>query len=171
MDAQHVSWSNEGVIQMRMAVACAAFTNLPASQIDISVSASRALRTLNLKQVPRPVLPSTVYARSEAEAKARALMEAIGDPKIPVLGTKLNYPLNLVHTNIGRVAFQRRTRRLLRGGVAPNNAQAAGWADCYDYWVKINQGIVNTVKSSAPLTEVRYLELDIYSGRNLTTTE
>ncbi|PVG03445.1 hypothetical protein CPB86DRAFT_723065 [Serendipita vermifera] len=148
MDHQHVSWSNEGVIQMRMAVASAAFTNLPSSQIDISVSASRALRTLNLKQVPRPVLPATVYARTEAETKARALMEAIGDPKIPVLG---------------RVAFQRRTRRLLRGGVNPNNAQAAGWSDCYDYWTKINQGIVNTVKSSIALTEEQRVEWQNYT--------
>lgn len=71
---------------MRLTVASAGFTILPAAQMDISVLASRVLRTMNLRQVPKPNMPVQVFAKSEEENKSRQLMEAIGDPKIPVLG-------------------------------------------------------------------------------------
>jgi hypothetical protein len=75
---------------MRLAIATASFTTLPAAQMDISVLAARALRTMNLRQVPQPDMPLQVFGRSEEERKARMLMAAIGDPKIPVLGSIRN---------------------------------------------------------------------------------
>ena len=41
---------------------------------------------MNLPQLPKPDMPLQVFGRSEEERRARALMGAIGDPKIPVLG-------------------------------------------------------------------------------------
>jgi hypothetical protein len=75
---------------MRLALATTSFTTLPAAQMDVSVLAARALRTMNLRQVPQPDMPLQVYGRSEQERKARLLMAAIGDPKIPVLGSIRN---------------------------------------------------------------------------------
>jgi hypothetical protein len=77
---------------MRLSVATACFTTLAAAQMDISVLAARALRTMNLRQLPKPDMPLQVFGRSEEERRARMLMGAIGDPKIPVLG-KLFYLL------------------------------------------------------------------------------
>jgi hypothetical protein len=71
---------------MRLSIATACFITLPVPQLDIAVLASRALRTLNLRQLPKPNMPSQVFRQSEDEAKTRFLMSAIGDPKVPVLG-------------------------------------------------------------------------------------
>lgn len=58
--------------------------------MDVSVLAARALRTMNLRQVPQPDMPLQVFGRREEERRARLLMAAIGDPKIPVLGNIRN---------------------------------------------------------------------------------
>jgi hypothetical protein len=95
LDDSQMVWSNDGIVQMRLSIATACFITLPVPQLDIAVLASRALRTLNLRQVPKPNMPSQVYRQSEEEAKTRSLMAAIGDPKVPVLGQSClsDYPI------------------------------------------------------------------------------
>jgi hypothetical protein len=47
----------------------------------------------------------------------------------------------------GRISFQRRTRKLLRGSSAPNIAQAAGWAECYSFWTKLTKTYLDALKT------------------------
>lgn len=149
LDVNSAVWSNDGIVQMRLAVATACFTTLPTAQMDISVLASRAVRTMNLRQVPKPKMPTQVFAKSDEEDKARALMEAIGDPKTPVLG---------------RISFQRRIRSLLRQGSKPNIAQAAGWAECYGFWISINTAYTKAMATPGHIiTEEKKIEWQNYT--------
>ncbi|KAG8833280.1 Ras GTPase activating protein ira2 [Serendipita sp. 399] len=138
LDTTGSVWSNNAIIQMRALGAAASVTCLATAPLDIAVLAARTVRGLTQKEVPLGALPTTIYAQDEDRTKVIATLQAIGDPKVPVLG---------------RVAFQRRTRRLVRAMSRPNAVQAIGWAELFDYWVKITERYLSLVKTSSALEE------------------
>ncbi|KAG8870177.1 Ras GTPase activating protein ira2 [Serendipita sp. 405] len=136
LDTTGAVWSNNGIIQMRALGAAASVTCLATAPLDIAVLAARTVRGLTQREVPLGALPQTIYAQDEDRTKVISTLQAIGDPNVPVLG---------------RVAFQRRTRRLIRAMSRPNAVQAIGWAELFDYWVKITERYLSLVKTgSAP---------------------
>jgi len=83
--------------------------------INVSLTAAHCLRFIG--EVERfPEVPVNKSISEEERAKRYPIYDQIGDPKIPVLG---------------RVAHQRRIRKLVRLMASPNPVYIAVWEECY----------------------------------------
>ena len=139
LDTAGDTWSPEGVVQMRSLVVASSIHTLVSPHLDIAVLASKTLRALSHSDVPQGTMPQIVFSAAEEQNKAKHNMGAIGDPSVPILG---------------RAAFQRRCRKIMRSMVTPNAIQVVAWAEMYDFWIKITEKYLASVKSNASPPEV-----------------
>lgn len=133
LDVEGDTWSQEAIVQMRSLAVASGIHTLVASQLDIAVLASRTLRALSLSEVLPSKVPEIIFRGTEEYTKARHNMQALGDPSVPILG---------------RAAFQRRCRKIMRSMDTPNAIQVIAWAEMYDCWIKITEKYLSAVKTN-----------------------
>jgi hypothetical protein len=98
---------------MILEIAC--LISLTSLNINVSLTAAHCLRFIG--EVERfPDAPISATVPTEERAKRYPIYDQIGDPKIPVLG---------------RVAHQKRIRKLVRLIASPNPVYIAVWEECY----------------------------------------
>ena len=94
-------------------IAC--LVSLTSLNVNVSLTAAHCLRLI--AEVERfPDVPLNQRMSEEDRAKRYPIYDQIGDPKVPVLG---------------RVAHQKRLRKLVRLIASPNPMYVAVWLECF----------------------------------------
>lgn len=119
---------------------------LTSTDTVVSSFAARGLREIAIAEcLPNSRRP---FEESDEAAKRYPVYEQLGDPSVLVVGKMPNAIIDcFCHTLspalLGRVAQQKRIRKLLRLLNAPSPLHAAVWHECYSRWAALREWILN----------------------------
>lgn len=131
------SWDySDGRLPAVIAAEVALLVTLTSVDTTVSTIAAKGLREIALAEsLPNPARPESAVEPDEA-LKRYPLYEQMGDPSFIA---------------VGRVAQQRRIRKLLKLLSTPSPLHAAVWYECYHRWAALRDWIIGRhATSSAP---------------------
>lgn len=153
------SWDfSAGRLPAMMVVEIALLATLTSADTVISMLAARGLRDLAIAEcLPNP---RRTVEEPENAAKRYPMYEQLGDPTVVVVGepcVKFLATKNDLMLSLGRVAHQKRIRKLLRLMQNPCPLHAAVWHECYWRWSILKDWImhVSSPTSQSP-TDAQY---------------
>jgi neurofibromin 1 len=131
----------------------ASAVSLTSADTGVSNLAAQTLRLIAIAE-RQPDVPINPALTEEERVSRHAVYEKIGAPRTVITGQ--HYCLystqrrDFDHLGLGRVAWQKRVRRLFRSLAIPHATYVAIWEECYFRWCALTELVINA--PSDPMT-------------------